>query len=139
MLFIANLENKICFTESINQTLMVIQFTIHTRLKEIQFDLYQNGKVRNELTDKVKDKESDMLHWKTSNVSVQATHIPIHVGRLEKKEVIDHIVIARKRKIPCCSSHKSSMWGPVKMVSRKIRYRYKFFVKKISKIAGTKT
>ena len=68
--------------------------------------------------------------WTTLNVSVPPKQIPTYVERNEKREMADPIVMARKRKVSYCSSHKSSKRRPVKPVSGKFRYPYTFFEKK---------
>ena len=44
-----------------------------------------------------------------------------------KREVTHHLVMARKKKIPCCTSHKSPKRTPVKPVSGNLQYPYTFF------------
>ena len=47
---IANLEDGIGLTESVNRALRVMRFTIHTGLKVTPFELHQGRKPRTELT-----------------------------------------------------------------------------------------
>ena len=50
-----------------------------------------------------------------------------------KGEVTHHLVMARKKKIPCCTSHKSPKRTPVKPVGGNLQYPYTFFEKRNSK------
>ena len=43
---------------------------------------------------------------------------------------MDHMIMARKRKTPCCASHQSSKRRPVKPVSKNFPYPYTFFAKR---------
>ena len=54
-LIIANLEDGIGITESVNRALWVKRFTIHTGLKITPFELHHGRKPRTELTNIVKD------------------------------------------------------------------------------------
>ena len=54
-LIIANLEDGIGITESVNRALRVMRFTIHTGLKITPFELHHGRKPRTELTNIVKD------------------------------------------------------------------------------------
>ena len=49
-LIIANMEDGLCLTESVNRALRVMRFTIHTGLKRTPFELHHGRKPRNELT-----------------------------------------------------------------------------------------
>ena len=55
--------------------------------------------------------------------------IPIFVVPNEKREVTDHIVMARQRTIPGCMAHKAPKSRPVKPVSGNLQYPYTFFEK----------
>ena len=113
-LIIANLEDKIGFTESENLALRVMQFTIHTGLEVSSFELHHGKKPRTELTNILKSNRSYLSDWKTMNVSVPPNQNPIYVAPTEKGELTDQIIMARKRKIPCCPSHTSPNRKPVK-------------------------
>ena len=84
-----------------------MRFTIHTGLKVSPFELYHGRKPGNESTNEIKDNKSYLSDWTTLNVSLPPKQIPIYVARNEKGEVTDHLIMARKKKTPCCASHKS--------------------------------
>ena len=60
ILIIANLEDKIGLTESINWPFRVMRFAIHTGLKVSPFELHEARKLRTELTDRIKDNKSKL-------------------------------------------------------------------------------
>ena len=115
-LIIANLEDKIDLTASVNRASRVMRFTIHAGLKVSPFEQHRGRKPRTELTNIIKDNKSYLSDWTPLNISVPPKQIPIYVARNEK-EVTDHIIMARKRKTLCCRSHKSPKRRPVKPVS----------------------
>ena len=51
----ANMENGKNLTESVNQALRVMRFTVHTGLKKTPFELHHGRKPRTELTNIIKD------------------------------------------------------------------------------------
>ena len=110
-----------------------MRFTIHTGLKVSPFELYHGRKSTTELTNIIKDNKSYLSDWTTLNVSVPPKQILSYVARNEKGEVMDHIIMARKRKIPFCASHKSPKRRPVKPVSENFPYPYIFFEKRNQK------
>ena len=92
-LIIANMEDNISLTESVNRALHVIQFTIHTGLKLTPFELHHGRKPRTELTNIVKDGKLYLSDW--SELSVSATDkpkIPIYVGRNADGDITNHIM-----------------------------------------------
>ena len=54
-LIIANLEDAIGLTESVNRALQVMRFTIHTGLNVTPFELHHGKKTGSELPNIVKD------------------------------------------------------------------------------------
>ena len=135
-LIYANLEDKMGLTESMSRALRVMRFTIHTGLKMSPFELHRRRKARTELTNIFKGSNSYLSDWTTLNVSVPPKQIPIYVAQNEKGEVTDHMIMARKRKTPCCASHRSPKRRPVKPVSENFHYTYTFFEKRNQKIYG---
>ena len=103
----AILEDRIILTQSINQALRVMQLTIHTRLKVSPLELHHSRKPRTELTNIVKVNNIYLSDWTTLNVSVPPKQNLTYLTRSEKRELTVHIIMARKRKILCCTSHKS--------------------------------
>ena len=97
-LIIVNLEDKIRLTEVINRALRVMRFRIHTGLKVSPFELNHGRKLRTELTNTVKDNKSYLSSRTTLHISVPPKEIPIYVARNEKREVMDQIIMDRKRK-----------------------------------------
>ena len=95
-LIIANLEDGISLTESVNQTLRVMRFTIHIGLKLTSFELHHGRKPRTELTNVVEDAKSYLSNW--SELSVSAPNrpkIPIYVGRDADGDITNHIIMAK--------------------------------------------
>ena len=84
-LIIANLGDKIGFTESINWALRVIRFTIHTGLKVSLFELHHGTIPRIELTNIVTGNKIYFSEWKTMNVSVPPKETPIYIARKEQE------------------------------------------------------
>ena len=80
------------------------------------------------------DNKIYLSDWTTLNVSEPLEQIPVYMARNEKWEVTDHIIRASKRKIPCCTSHKSPKRRPVKPVSGNFKYPNTFFSKKSEKL-----
>ena len=62
ILIIANLEDGISLTESVNRALHVMRFTIHTGLKLTPFELHHGRKRKTELTNIVKDGKTEEKH-----------------------------------------------------------------------------
>ena len=129
---IANLEDRIGLTESLHRALRVMRFTIHTGLKMSTFQFQYGEKPRNKLANIVNDKKNSLFGWTTMKVSVPPKKIPIFLARNEKGEMTDRTIMAR-RKIRCCTSHKSPKRRPVKPVSGKFSHPYTFFDKRIQK------
>ena len=127
-LIIANLEEKISFTESINRVFRVMRFTIHSGVTVSPLELHNGRKLRTVLT-KINIDKSYFSDWKTMNFSVPPKQISIYVPRNEKRDVTEHMITDTKRKIPCCSSHKSSKTNPIKTVSGNLQYPYTFLEK----------
>ena len=110
-IFIADLLDKIGLTESINQALTVMRFTMHNGHEVNPSGIHHGKKPRTKLTNIIKDSKSCLSDRTTWDVSVPLKQIPIYVVRNEEKELTDHIVKAQKKKIPCCTSHKSPKKG----------------------------
>ena len=124
-LIIANMEDKISLTESVNRTLHVMGFKIHTGLKLTLFELHHGRKPRTELTNIVKDGKSYLSDW--SELSVSATDkpkIPIYVGRNADGDITNHIVMARTK-----TEEKHLTDGP-KSPKKRNSVRYPQFVEK---------
>ena len=60
---IANMEDGLCLTESVNRALREKRFTIHTGLKITPFELHHERKPRTELTNIVKDGKTYLSNW----------------------------------------------------------------------------
>ena len=85
-------------TESVNRTLRVMRFTVHTGLKKTPFELHHGRKPRTELTNIVKDGKTYLSDW--SELSVLAPtrpKIPIYIGGDADGEIKNHIVMARTK------------------------------------------
>ena len=125
-LIFANLDVKIRLTESINQELRVMRFTIHTGLRVSPFEQHHRREPIPELINIIKGNQSYLSDWTTLNVSVPPKQTPIYVARNGKREVTDLMIMARKRKTPCCTSNRSPKSRPVKPVSENFQYPYTF-------------
>ena len=132
-LIIANLEDKIGLSKSINRALRVMRFTTHTGLKVKPFGLHHGKNPRTKLTKKIKGNKSYLSDWITLNASVPPIQIPIYLARNGEGYVTDHMVVAQKRKTPCCASHRSPKTIPVKPVSENFQYPYTFFQRRNQK------
>ena len=113
---IANLDVKIGLTEITNRALRAKRFTIQTWFKLSPFELHHVGKLRALLTDLVKDNKSHLSDWTTLKLSVPPMQNRISVAQNEKLKMTDYIIMARKRKITCCTSHKSQKRRLAKLV-----------------------
>ena len=78
-------------------------FAIHAEQEVTPYESDNRRKSGSELTDIVKNDKSYLCNWTAVNVSVPPKQIQTYVGGNEKGEVTDHIVMARKKKNPCCS------------------------------------
>ena len=97
------------------------------------FWLHHEKKLRTELTNMVEDNKSFLSDWTLFNISLPQKQIPVYVSRKEKAEVEDHMIMARKKKIPCCPSHLSPKRWPVKPISGNFQSSYIFNDKKARK------
>ena len=97
-LLLANMEDVTNLTESVNRTLRVMRFTIHTGLKETPFELHHGQTPRTELTNIKKDGKSIMSNWSELSISAPTRPIiPIYVGRDADGEITNHLVIAQTK------------------------------------------
>ena len=129
-LIIANMEDNISLTESLNRALHVMRFTIHTGLKLTPFELHHGRKPRTELTNIVKDGNSYLSDW--SELSVSASNkpkIPIDVGRNADGDITNHIVMARTK-----TEKKHLTDGPKSPKTKNsVRYPFHFVEKNYNK------
>ena len=123
-LIIDNFEFNVGFSQSINRALKVLQFTIHTRTKINPLELRRDREPMTELSNTVKVNKSCLSDWTKVNISVTPKQIEIFVARNEKGEVMDHILIARKKRIPWCSGRRLPMKKPVMPVSGRLKHAY---------------
>ena len=97
-LIIANMEDGLCLTESVNRALRVMRFTIHTGLKITPFELHHGRKPRTELTNIVKDCKTYLSNWSEMAVSApDRPKIPIEVGRDAEGEITNNIIMAKTK------------------------------------------
>ena len=97
-LIIANLEDGKNLTESINRSLRVLRFTIHTGPKITPFELHHGRKPRTELTNIIKDRKTFLSNWSEIIISAPSRpKIPIYVGRVADREITNHIIMARNK------------------------------------------
>ena len=88
-LIIANMEDGLCLTESVNRALRVMRFTIHTGLKITPIELHHGRKPRTELTNIVKNGKTYLSNWSEMTISApDRPKIPIYVGRDAEGEII---------------------------------------------------
>ena len=97
-LIVANLEDGIGITESVNRALRVMRFTIHTGLKITPFELHHGRKPRPELTNIVIDGKTYLSNWSEMPISAPTRpKIPIYVGRDADGEITNHMVMAKTK------------------------------------------
>ena len=97
-LIIAKMEDGLCLTESVNRSLRVMRFTIHTGLEITPFELYHGRKPRTELTNIVKDGKTYLSNWSEMPISApDRPKFPIYVGRDAEGEITNHIVMAKTK------------------------------------------
>ena len=97
-LIIANMEDGICLTESVNRPLRVMRFTIQTGLKITPYELHHGRKPKTELTNIVKYSKTFLSNWSEKIVSApNRPKIPIYVGRDAEGEITNHIIMAKQR------------------------------------------
>ena len=125
-LIIANLEDGKNLTESINRSLRVLRFTIHTGPKITPFELHHGRKPRTELTNIIKDRNTFLSNWSEIIISAPSRpKIPIYVGRDADREITNHIIRARNK-----TEERQLNEGP-KSPKKKISVRYPiYFVEK---------
>ena len=123
---IANLEDGIGITESVNRELRVMRFTIHTGLKITPFELHHGRKPRTELTNIVKDGKTYLSNWSEMPISAPTRpKIPIYVGRDADGENTNHMVMAKTK------AEKKQFTENQKSPKKKSSVRYPFnFVEK---------
>ena len=95
-LIIANMEDGLCLTESVNRALLVMRFTIHTGLKITPFELHHGRKPRTELTNIVKDGKTYLSNWSEKTFSAP-DRAKIYVVRDAEGEITNHIVMAKTK------------------------------------------
>ena len=110
-LIITNLEVKIGLTESVNRTLRLLRFRIRARFEVSPFELHHGRKPKTELTNITKSNKSFYSDRTTLIVSVPRSKYQSVWPEKQIGEVKEHIVMARKRNLPCWTSHKSSKKG----------------------------
>ena len=82
-LILANMEDGNNLTESINRTLRVMRFTIHTGLTKTPFELHHGRKPRTKLTNIIKDGKSFRSNWsELSMLAPNRPKIPLYVGEM---------------------------------------------------------
>ena len=129
-LIIANLEDGIGITESVNRALRVMRFTIHTGLKITPFELHHGKKPRTELTNIVKDGKTYLSNWSEMPISAPTRpKIPIYVGRDADGEITNHMVMAKTKTEEKQSTENQKT--PKKKSS--VRYPFKFVEKNYNK------
>ena len=97
-LIIANMEDGLCLTESVNRALRVVRFTIHTGLKITPFELHHGRKPRTKLKDIVKDAKTYLSNWSEMTIlALDGRKIPIYVGRDAEGEITNHIIMAKTK------------------------------------------
>ena len=95
-LIINNLKDEIALTESIKRACRVMSFTIHTGVKVNPSELHHGRKPETDLTNIVKDNKSLKRLEIIERFSTTEKN-PTHIARNEKRDVTDHIIMARKK------------------------------------------
>ena len=125
-IIIANMENGLCLTESVNRALRVMRFTIHTRPKITPFELHHGRKPRTELTNNIRDGKTYMSSWSEKTVSApERPKIPIYLGLYAEGEITNHIIMAKTK------NEEKQTSKNIKSPKKKNSVRYPFpFVEK---------
>ena len=127
-LIIANLEDGIGITESVNRALRVMRFTIHTGLKITPFELHHGRKPRTEFINIVKDGKTYLSNWSEMPISAPTRpKIPIYVGRDADGEITNHMVMAKTK------AEEKQLTENQKPPKKKnsVRYPFKFVEKNL--------
>ena len=123
------MEDISCLTECVNRDLYVMRFTIRTGLKLTPFELHQGRKLRPDITNVIKDEKSFLSNWSKLYVSANnRPKISMYISRNGKREVSNHIIMARTKAVERAMTEKS----PKKKNLVNI-YRFKFFEKNHNK------
>ena len=95
---IANLEDGMGLTESVNRAPRVMRFTIHTELKVTPFELHHGRKSRTELTNIFKDRKTYLSNWTEMPISAPSRpKIPIYVVRDAEGDITNHMEMAKTK------------------------------------------
>ena len=95
---IANLEDGIGLTESVNRALRVMRFIIHTEPKLTPFELHHGRKPGTVLTNIVKDGKTYLSNLSEMPISAPSRpKIPIYVGRYTEGDITSHMVMAKTK------------------------------------------
>ena len=95
-------------TESVNQELRVMRFTVHTGLNKTPFELHHGRKPRTELTNIVKDGKTYSSDWSELYISAPIRpKTPIYVGCDANDEITNQIVMSLTK-----IEEKQQMEGP---------------------------
>ena len=73
-----------------------MRVTKHTEIRVSSFQLDHDKNPRIQLTYLFKDMEGFPTDWTKSDISLTLKRIPIHVSQNKKKDLTDHVVLARK-------------------------------------------
>ena len=97
-LILANMEDVLCLTESVNRALRVMRFTLHTGLKITPFELHHGRKPRTELMNIVKDGKTYLSNCSEMTISApDRPKIPFYVGRDADGEITNNIIMAKTK------------------------------------------
>ena len=95
-LIVANLEDNLCLTESVNRAIQVMRFAIHTGLESTPFELHHGRKPRIKFTNLVEDGKSYLPDWSELSVSAEKKlKIPIYLSRGADGDVINYLVMPK--------------------------------------------
>ena len=117
---IANMEVGINSPESVNRTLRVMRFTIHTILKKTPFQLPHARKPRTEITNIINGGGIYLSNWSEMTISASnSPKIPFYCGRYGEGEITNHIIMAGpKRKRSTSLKNKNSVSYPFYFVEK---------------------
>ena len=97
-LVIAKIEDGKSFTESVNQALRVMRFTVHWGVKITPFELYKRRTPRTNLKNIIKDGKTYSFDWSGLSISAQrGTKISVNVGCDAEGKFTNYIVMARTK------------------------------------------
>ena len=128
-LILANLEDEIGLTESLNRALNVLRFTVHTGKGKTPFELHHGRKPRTKLTNLINKQTSLLSDWKSICDLENPGRLPVYITRDKNGNVSDYLIMSKRREEkPAATTTPTSKRKTIRIpVNKKFPY---FFVEK---------